>query len=181
MVAYLGPSSLNPELSQFIVPKLIWTSSGTFQHHHQLSTSEDTASYPLDRLDTHQRANLCGQLEFVSRKSFITFPPTKLRYAPPLLGLVSSSRPSTVRASSLPYPCPSWKPSLPPGGSTSENLGKSCSILSRCQGCLRSPCRGWRRNPRRGQTAERAKGVWGRITSGWEQGPRGNDAQRGRG
>ena len=72
MVAYLGHSSLNPELSQFIVPKLIWPSSGTFQHHHQLSTSEDTASCLLGRLYTHQRASLCGQLEFVSRTSLIT-------------------------------------------------------------------------------------------------------------
>ena len=60
-------SSLDPELSQFIVPKLIWPSSGTFQHHHQLSTSEDTASCLLGRLDTHQRASLCDQLEAVSR------------------------------------------------------------------------------------------------------------------
>ena len=73
MVAYLGHSSLNPELSQFIVPKLIWPSSGTFQHYHQLSTSEDTASCLLGRLDTHQRASLCGQLEFVSRTSLIGF------------------------------------------------------------------------------------------------------------
>ena len=73
MVADLGHSSLNPELSQFIVPKLFWPSSGTFQHHHQLSTSEDTASCLLGRLDTHQRASLCGQLEFVSRISLIGF------------------------------------------------------------------------------------------------------------
>ena len=72
VVAYLGQSSLNPELSQLIVPKLIWPSSGTFQHHHQLSTSEDTASCLLGRLDTHQRASLCGQLEFVSRTSLIS-------------------------------------------------------------------------------------------------------------
>ena len=72
VVAYLGHSSLNPELSQFIVPKLIWPSSDTFQHH-QLSTSEDTASCLLGRLDTHQRASLCGQLEFVSRTSLIGF------------------------------------------------------------------------------------------------------------
>ena len=73
VVAYLGHSSLNPELSQYIVPKLVWPSSGTFQHHHQLSTSEDTASCLLGRLDTHQRASLCGQLEFVSRTSLIGF------------------------------------------------------------------------------------------------------------
>ena len=73
MVADLGHSSLNPELSQFIVPKLFWPSSGTFQHHHQLSISEDTASCLLGRLDTHQRASLCGQLEFVSRISLIGF------------------------------------------------------------------------------------------------------------
>ena len=73
MVADLGHSSLNPEFSQFIVPKLFWPSSGTFQHHHQLSTSEDTASCLLGRLDTHQRASLCGQLEFVSRISLIGF------------------------------------------------------------------------------------------------------------
>ena len=72
VVAYLGHSSLNPELSQFIVPKLIWPSSGTFQHPHQLSTSEDTASCLLGRLDTHQRASLCGQLEFVPRTSLIS-------------------------------------------------------------------------------------------------------------
>ena len=74
VVAYLGHSSLNPELSQFIVPKLIWPSSGTFQHHHQLFTSEDTASCLLGLLDTHQRASLCGQLEFVSRTSLIPAP-----------------------------------------------------------------------------------------------------------
>ena len=73
MVAYLGHSSLNPELSEFFVPKLIWPSSCTFQHHHHLSTSEDTASCLLGRLDTHQRASLCGQLEFVSRTSLIGF------------------------------------------------------------------------------------------------------------
>ena len=71
VVAYLGHSSLNPELSQFIVPNVFWPSSGTFQHHHQLSTSEDTASCLLGRLDTDQRASLCGQLEFVSRTSLI--------------------------------------------------------------------------------------------------------------
>ena len=71
VVAYLGHSSLNPELSQFIVPKLIWPSSGTFQRHHQLSTSEDTASCLLGRLDTHQRASVCDQLEIVSRTSLI--------------------------------------------------------------------------------------------------------------
>ena len=71
VVAYLGHSSLNPELSQFIVPKLFWPSSSTFQHHHQLSTSEDIASCLLGRLDTHQRASLCGQLEFVSGTSLI--------------------------------------------------------------------------------------------------------------
>ena len=73
MVAYLGHSSLNPELSQFIVPKLFWPSSGTFQHHHQLSTYEDTTSSLLGRLDTHQRASLCGQLESISRTSLIGF------------------------------------------------------------------------------------------------------------
>ena len=78
MVAYLGHSSLYPELSQFIVPKLIWPSSGTFQHHRQLSTSEDTASCLLGRLDTHQRASLCGQLEFVSRTSLIGGQPTTI-------------------------------------------------------------------------------------------------------
>ena len=73
VVAYHGHSSLNPELSQFIVPKLFWPSSGTFQHHHQLSTSEDTAPCLLGRLDTHQRASLCGQLELVSSTSLIGF------------------------------------------------------------------------------------------------------------
>ena len=41
--AHLSHSSLNSELSQFIVLKLIWPSSGTFQHHHQL-TSVDTSA-----------------------------------------------------------------------------------------------------------------------------------------
>ena len=41
--AHLSHSSLNPELSQFIVLKLIRASSGTFQHHHQL-TSADTSA-----------------------------------------------------------------------------------------------------------------------------------------
>ena len=31
------------ELSQFIVLKLIWPSSGTFQHHHHLTSSADTS------------------------------------------------------------------------------------------------------------------------------------------
>ena len=86
MVAYLGHSFLNPELSQFIVPKLIWPSSGTFQHHRQLSISEDTASCLLGRLDTHQRASLCGQLEFVSRTSLIGFESV----------FISAARPSGV-------------------------------------------------------------------------------------
>ena len=100
MVAYLGHSSLNPELSQFVVPKLIWPSkSGTFQHHHQLSTSKDTASCLLGRLDTHQRASLCGQLEFVSRTSSIRS--TKVngshRGGSPLL------RPTGIRIATKPY------------------------------------------------------------------------------
>ena len=41
--AHLSHSSFNPELSQFIVLTLIWPSSGTFQHHHQL-TSADTSA-----------------------------------------------------------------------------------------------------------------------------------------
>ena len=41
--AHLPHSSLNPELSQIIVLKLIWPSRGTFQHHHQL-TSADTSA-----------------------------------------------------------------------------------------------------------------------------------------
>ena len=60
--AYLGHSSLNPELTQFIVPKLILPSSSTFPHHHQLSTSEDTASCLLGRLDTHQHASFAANL-----------------------------------------------------------------------------------------------------------------------
>ena len=80
MVAYLGHSSLNPELSQVIAPKLIWSSSSTFQRHHQLSTSEDTASCLLGRLDTHQRASLCGQLEFVSGTFLIQYTSGSLPY-----------------------------------------------------------------------------------------------------
>ena len=41
--AHLSHSSLNPELSELIVLKVIWPSSGTFQHHHQL-TSADTSA-----------------------------------------------------------------------------------------------------------------------------------------
>ena len=73
VVAYLGHSFFNPELSQSIVPKLVWPSSGTFEHHHQVSTPKDTASCLLGRLDTHQRARLCGQLEFDSGTSLIGF------------------------------------------------------------------------------------------------------------
>ena len=43
-VVYFSHFSLNPEISQFIVLKLIWPSSGTFQHHHQLTSSADTSS-----------------------------------------------------------------------------------------------------------------------------------------
>ena len=108
-----------------------------------------------------------------------TFPPTKLRYAPPPI-----NRPlellQTLRGTGV-------KPFVSPHGSRlclwEEARQKTAEKVeffpSRCQGYLRSPCRGWRRNPRRGQMAERAKGVWGRITSGWEQGPTGNDARRG--
>ena len=47
--AHLSHSSLNPELSQFTVLKLIWPSSGTLQHHYQL-TPADTS-----------HANICGR------------------------------------------------------------------------------------------------------------------------
>ena len=41
--AHLSHSSPNSEISQFIVLKVIWPSSGTFQHRHQL-TSVDTSA-----------------------------------------------------------------------------------------------------------------------------------------
>ena len=48
--AHLSHSSLNAELSELIVLKLFWPSSGTLQHHHQLTS-----------IRRHQRANLCGR------------------------------------------------------------------------------------------------------------------------
>ena len=42
--AHLSHFSLNPELSELIVLKLIWPSSGTFQHHHQLTSAAATVS-----------------------------------------------------------------------------------------------------------------------------------------
>ena len=42
--AHLSHSSLNPELSELIVLKLIWPSSGTFQHHHQRTSAAATVS-----------------------------------------------------------------------------------------------------------------------------------------
>ena len=41
--AHLSPSSLNPELSELIVLRLIWPSSGTFQHHHHLISGDTSA------------------------------------------------------------------------------------------------------------------------------------------
>ena len=108
MVAYLGHSSLNPELSQFIVPKLIWPSSGTFQHHHQLSTSEDTASCLLGRLDTHQRASLCGQLEFVSRTSLIGFESRFFSAARPSGVFVERPRSLEQQSASICDGLPAW-------------------------------------------------------------------------
>ena len=61
VVAHLSHSSLNPELSQLIVLKLIWPSSSTFQHHYQF-ISADSASCLHGRLDTHQRSSRCDQL-----------------------------------------------------------------------------------------------------------------------
>ena len=108
MVAYLGHSSLNPELSQFIVPELFWPSSGTFQHHHQLSTSEDTASYLLGRLDTHQRASLCGQLEFVSRTFFIGFESRVFSAARPSGVFVERPRSLEQQSASICGGLPAW-------------------------------------------------------------------------
>ena len=109
MVVYLVHSSLNPELSQFIVPKLIWPSSGTFQHHHQLSTSEDTASCLLGRLDTHQRASLCGQLEFVSRTSFIGYEPRFFSAARPSGVFVERPRSLEQQSASICGGLPAWE------------------------------------------------------------------------
>ena len=108
MVAYLGHSSLNPELSQFIVPKLIWPSSGTFQHHHQLSTSKDIASCLLGRLDTHQRASLCGQLEFVSRTSLIGFESRFFSAARPSEVFVERPRSLEQQSASICGGLPAW-------------------------------------------------------------------------
>ena len=111
MVAYLGHSSLNPELSQFIVPKLVWPSSGTFQHHHQLSTSEDTASCLLGWLDTHQRASLCGQLEFVSRTSLIGFGSRFFSAARPSGVFVGRPRSLEQQSASICGGLPAWEKS----------------------------------------------------------------------
>ena len=106
MVAYLGHSSLNSELSQFIVPKLIWPSGGTFQH--QLSTSEDTAPCLLGRLDTHQRASLCGQLEFVSRTSLVGFESRFFSAARPSGVFVERSRSLEQQSASNCGGLPAW-------------------------------------------------------------------------
>ena len=108
VVAYLGHSSLNPELSRFIVPKLIWPSSGTFQHHRQLSTSEDTASCLLGRLDTHQRASLCGQLEFVSRTYLIGFESRFFSAARPSGVFVERPRSLEQQSASICGGLPAW-------------------------------------------------------------------------
>ena len=108
VVAYLGHSSLSPELSQFIVPKLIWPSSGAFQHHHQLSTSEDIASCLLGRLDTHQRASLCGQLEFVSRTSLIGFESRFFSAARPSGVFVERPRSLEQKTASICGGLPAW-------------------------------------------------------------------------
>ena len=108
VVAYLGQSSLNPELSQFIVPKLIWPSSGTFQHHHQISTSEDTASCLLGRLNTHQRASLCGQLEFVSKTSLIGFESRFFSAARPSGVFVERPRSLEQQSASICGGLPAW-------------------------------------------------------------------------
>ena len=108
VVAYLGHSSLNPELSQFIVPKLIWPSSGTFQHHHQLSTSEDTASCLLGRLDTHQSASLCGQLAFVSRTSLKGFESRFFSAARPSRVFVERPRSLGQQSASICGGLPAW-------------------------------------------------------------------------
>ena len=109
MVAYLGHSSLNPELSQFIVPNVFWPSSGTFQRHHQLSTFEDTASCLLGRLDTHQRASLCGRLEFVSRTSLIGFESRFFSAARPSGVFVKRPRSLEQQSASIYGGLPAWE------------------------------------------------------------------------
>ena len=69
VVAHLSPSYLHPERSRFIVLELIWPSSGTFQHHHQLN-SADTTPCLLGRLDSHQCA---ANFECVLRTSLKSF------------------------------------------------------------------------------------------------------------
>ena len=108
VVAYLGHSSLNPELSQLIVLKLIWPSSATFQHHYQLSTSKDTTSCLLGRLDTHQRTSLCGQLEFVSRTSPIGFESRFFTGARPSGVFVERRRSLEQQSASICGGLPAW-------------------------------------------------------------------------
>ena len=107
--AYLCHSSLNPELSQFIVLELISPSSGTVQHHQQLSTSADTASCLLDRLDTHQRASLCGQIEFVFRTSLIDFESRCFSAARPLGVFVERPRSFEQQSASICGGLPNWE------------------------------------------------------------------------
>ena len=76
MGAYLCHSSPFPELLQFIVPKPVLPSSGTFQDHLQLlhPQTPHRVSCLLALLDTHQRASLyTANLEFVFKTSLIGF------------------------------------------------------------------------------------------------------------
>ena len=81
VAAHLSRSSLNPELSQFIVLELIWPSSGTFQRYHQL-TSADTAPCLRSVGSTATSAPVfAANFECVLRTSLIDFVPRFFRAA----------------------------------------------------------------------------------------------------
>ena len=165
MVVYLGHSSPNPKLSQFIVSKLIWPSSGTFQHHHQLSTPEDTPSCLLGRLDTHQRASLCGQLEFVSRTSLIGFESCFFSTARPSGVFVERPRSLEQQSASICGGLPAWETrgldnvvQGPPGSTIGARMCR-CAYGNRGRRNEGKPrrFRSWQRGP--GPTTQSARGV----------------------
>ena len=52
--AHLSHSSLDSEISQFIVLKIIWPSSGTFQYLHQLTSADTSApTFAVATLSVH--------------------------------------------------------------------------------------------------------------------------------
>ena len=71
-------------------------------------TSEDTASCLLGRLDTHQDASLCGQLEFVSKTSLIGFESRVFSAARPSGVFVERPRSLEQQSASICGGLPAW-------------------------------------------------------------------------